>query len=77
MEWPNYLKAAIARRFACRRLIGCPERRSISSEWTRALLIAAHAVSQNLILLTRNRKDFKRVSGLKADDWTKSHNRRV
>ena len=35
------------------------------------MLIAAHAVSRDLILLTRNLKEFKRVPGLKAEDWTK------
>jgi tRNA(fMet)-specific endonuclease VapC len=35
------------------------------------MLIAAHAVSRNLVLLTRNLKEFKRVPGLKAEDWTK------
>ena len=34
-------------------------------------LIAAHAVSRNLVLLTRNLREFKRVPGLKAEDWTK------
>jgi tRNA(fMet)-specific endonuclease VapC len=34
-------------------------------------LIAAHALSRDLILLTRNLKEFKRVPGLKAEDWTK------
>jgi tRNA(fMet)-specific endonuclease VapC len=36
------------------------------------MLIAAHAVSRNLVLLTRNLKEFKRVPGLKAEDWTKA-----
>jgi tRNA(fMet)-specific endonuclease VapC len=35
------------------------------------MLIAAHAVSRNLILVTRNLKEFKRVPGLKAEDWVK------
>jgi tRNA(fMet)-specific endonuclease VapC len=35
------------------------------------MLIAAHAVSRDLVLLTRNLKEFKRVPGLKAEDWTK------
>lgn len=36
------------------------------------MLIAAHAVSRDLVLLTRNLKEFKRVPGLKAEDWTKA-----
>lgn len=35
------------------------------------LLIAAHAVSQNLTLVTNNLKEFKRVPGLKLEDWSK------
>ena len=35
------------------------------------MLIAAHAISSDLILLTRNLKEFKRVPGLKVEDWTK------
>ncbi len=35
------------------------------------MLIAAHAVSRNLVLLTHNLKEFRRVPGLKAEDWTK------
>ena len=34
-------------------------------------LIAAHALSRNLILLTHNLREFKRVRGLKVEDWTK------
>jgi tRNA(fMet)-specific endonuclease VapC len=34
-------------------------------------LIAAHAISRDLTLLTRNLKEFKRVPGLKGEDWTK------
>jgi tRNA(fMet)-specific endonuclease VapC len=34
-------------------------------------LIAAHAMSRDLTLVTRNLKEFKRVPGLKAEDWTK------
>jgi tRNA(fMet)-specific endonuclease VapC len=36
------------------------------------MLIAGHALSRNLILLTHNLKEFKRVPGLKAEDWTKA-----
>lgn len=35
------------------------------------MLIAAHAVSRDLTVLTRNLKEFKRVPGLKSEDWTK------
>jgi len=35
------------------------------------MLIAGHAVSRRLILVTHNLKEFKRVPGLKAVDWTK------
>jgi len=35
------------------------------------MLIAAHAVSRDLVLLTHNLKEFKRVPGLKAEDWTR------
>lgn len=34
-------------------------------------LIAAHALSHNLTLLTHNLREFKRVPGLRAEDWTK------
>ncbi len=33
--------------------------------------ISAHALSQNLILITNNTKEFQRVNGLKIEDWTK------
>jgi tRNA(fMet)-specific endonuclease VapC len=33
-------------------------------------LIAAHAASRDLVLLTGNLKEFKRVPGLKAEDWS-------
>ncbi len=33
--------------------------------------ISAHAVSQNLILVTNNTKEFQRVNGLKIEDWTR------
>ena len=32
-------------------------------------LIAAHAVSLNMTLVTHNMREFHRVSGLKVDDW--------
>jgi tRNA(fMet)-specific endonuclease VapC len=34
-------------------------------------LIAAQAVSRDLVLLTRNLKEFRRVPELRAEDWTK------
>ena len=33
------------------------------------LLIAAHALSLDLILVTNNEKEFKRVKGLKIENW--------
>jgi tRNA(fMet)-specific endonuclease VapC len=33
------------------------------------LLIAAHAISLDLILVTNNESEFKRVSGLKIENW--------
>jgi len=35
------------------------------------MLTAGHAVSRKLILIMHNLKEFKRVPGLKAEDWTK------
>jgi tRNA(fMet)-specific endonuclease VapC len=35
------------------------------------LLIAAHAVSLDWILVTNNEKEFDRVDGLKIENWTK------
>lgn len=32
-------------------------------------LIAAHAVSRNLTLVTNNQREFSRVSGLKLENW--------
>ena len=33
------------------------------------LLIAAHAVSLSLTLITNNRREFERVSGLRTENW--------
>jgi len=33
------------------------------------LLIAAHALSQNLILVTNNEKEFNRIPSLKVENW--------
>jgi tRNA(fMet)-specific endonuclease VapC len=33
------------------------------------LLIAAHALSQNLVLVTNNEKEFKRIPYLKVENW--------
>ncbi len=35
------------------------------------MLIAAHALSENLILVTNNEKEFKRVKGLRVENWAK------
>ena len=34
------------------------------------LLIAAHALSQDFILITNNDKEFKRIKKLKVENWT-------
>ena len=33
------------------------------------MLIAAHAKSQDMILVTNNTKEFNRVKGLRVEDW--------
>ena len=33
------------------------------------MLIAAHAKSENLIVVTHNTREFERVEGLKLEDW--------
>lgn len=35
------------------------------------LLIAAHALSRNLVLISNNEKEFKRVVNLKVENWAK------
>ena len=35
------------------------------------LLIAAHAISHDLILITNNDIEFKRIKKLKVENWTK------
>lgn len=37
---------------------------------TQDLKIAAIALANNVVLLTRNRRDFGRISGLQIDDWS-------
>jgi tRNA(fMet)-specific endonuclease VapC len=33
------------------------------------LLIAAHAISRDLVLVTNNEKEFKRIQSLKVENW--------
>jgi tRNA(fMet)-specific endonuclease VapC len=35
------------------------------------MLIAAHALSQNSVLITNNESEFKRISNLKIENWAK------
>jgi tRNA(fMet)-specific endonuclease VapC len=35
------------------------------------LWIAAHALASNLILVTNNEREFRRVPDLKIENWTK------
>jgi tRNA(fMet)-specific endonuclease VapC len=32
-------------------------------------MIAAHAVSRNLILISNNEREFRRVTGLRIENW--------
>jgi len=32
--------------------------------------IAAHAIRSSLVLVTNNKREFKRVGGLKVENWT-------
>ncbi len=36
---------------------------------THDMLIAAHARSEGLIVVTRNRREFDRISGLRVENW--------
>lgn len=36
-------------------------------------LIAAHAVAEDLVLVTHNTKEFRRVDGLKVENWFSDH----
>ena len=36
------------------------------------LWIAAHALAENLILVTNNEREFKRIKGLKIENWARS-----
>ena len=44
-------------------------RRAGSPIGTHDLLIAAHARSEGLIVVTRNRREFDRVPGLRVESW--------
>ena len=34
------------------------------------MLIAAHALSEDLVLVTKNEREFRRVPGLSVENWT-------
>jgi len=40
------------------------------------LLIAAHAMSEKLILVTNNDNEFKRINGLVIENWTQIVNKK-
>jgi tRNA(fMet)-specific endonuclease VapC len=50
-------------------------RASLESEGTPIgpmdLLLSAQALAHNLVLITNNEKEFRRVDGLKIENWTK------
>jgi len=33
------------------------------------MIIGAQAIAKNLILVTNNTKEFKRIAGIKLEDW--------
>ena len=37
------------------------------------LMIAGHARSEGLVLVTNNSREFERVAGLRVEDWTSEH----
>ena len=37
------------------------------------MLIAAHAISEDLILVTNNTREFERVPGLRIENWAEPH----
>lgn len=40
----------------------------------RDMLIAAHALSKDLVLVTNNEKEFLRIKSLKVENWAKQRN---
>ena len=36
---------------------------------THDMLIAAHARSEGLVIVTRNRREFDRIAGLRVENW--------
>ena len=37
------------------------------------MLIASHAKSMNMTIVTNNEREFSRVKGLKIENWVKEH----